>query len=319
MIIMKFGGTSVQNASAMKLAGAIVAGRASRQPVVIVSALAGITDCLIRSAECAAQGKEDAALKTQTQIATRHFQLVEELLRDSRLRNSTCQVVYETVREIQRVLESLAVLQDLTPRLLDRIMGYGEHLSSLIFAAHLWEKGVDAEWVDSRDVLITNGRHTDANPLMELSRRRVETVLLPRLARGLLPVIPGFTGATRDHVPTTLGRGGSDASATIFGALLRAEEIEIWTDVPGFMTADPRIVANATLIPLLSYAQASQLSHAGACVLHAKAVLYAQQENIPLWIRNTFEPERGGTVICSDAAARSLPALSFEPQNIEEI
>ncbi len=125
----------------------------------------------------------------------------------------------------------------------------------------------------------------------------------------MLHVIPGFTGATRDRVPTTLGRGGSDASAAIFGALLRAEEIEIWTDVPGFMTADPRIVANATLIPVLSYMQASQLSEAGAGVLHPKAVQYAQEANIPMRIRNTFEPEKEGTLVCSEPSPRNNEKL----------
>jgi aspartate kinase len=299
-IVMKFGGTSVQNADAMKRVARIIAKRVDQRPLVVVSALAGVTQSLIDAASSACKSPAEFR-KLLANLAARHLNVAEELIQASNRRKSAIHFLRRSFSEIRELMESVAVLQEVTPRTSDRISGYGELLSTFLLEAHLQECGIDAVWLDARKILITNNDFGKASPLTFFSLQRVREVITPLLERGTVPLIQGYIGGTLDSVPTTLGRGASDESATIFGNLLDADEIQIWTDVCGFLTADPKIDRNACTIPELTYALAAELSANGARVLHFNAIAWAQEKNIPIRILNSFQPGHPGTLIMEPA------------------
>ncbi len=301
MIVMKFGGTSVKDAGAMERVIEIVKTRAARRPVVVASAMVGVTDALIRCAEEAHAGRESEALKHLDSLTARHLVVTEEFIMEPSRRQYLHDTIKRHFQEIRTLLKGLAILGELTPRSLDAVVSYGERLSTLILAEAMRARELNAQWVDARQLIVTDDQFTRANPLMELSEKRAEEILIPLLEEQKIPVTQGFIGATQDGRTTTLGRGGSDYSAAILGALLEAEEIEIWTDVDGVMTADPRVVPEARTIGELSYAEAAELAYFGAKVLHPKTVLPAVERGIPLCILNTFAPEGSGTRIVEQA------------------
>ncbi len=314
MIVMKFGGTSVQDAAAMERVIEIVRSRRERQPVVVLSALAGTTDALQRCAEEAHRGREREALQLlEDGIVVRHREVVEGLLQDPMQRRLLLDSLEKHFQEVRMLLRGLAILGELTPRSLDTVLAYGERLSTLIATAAMQERGLPACWLDARELLVTDEQFTQATPLPAESAERVEKYLKPLLRDGAkIPVTQGFVGATPDGRTTTLGRGGSDYSAAILGALLDAEEIEIWTDVDGVMTADPRVVPEARTIRELSYTEAAELSYFGAKVLHPKTIRPAIERGIPLRILNTFNPEAPGTRIVRESARepRTVKAIT---------
>ncbi len=312
MIVMKFGGTSVQGAAAMRQVAQIVRSRVARRPAVVVSAMSGVTDALTRCAQEAHQGHEQEALRQLELLTERHLITSNELIQDHSHQRPLHDAIEKHFQEIQLLLRGLALLGELTPRSLDAVMAYGERLSSLLLVAALRARQLKAEWVDAREWMITDDQFTRANPLMELCETRARELMSPLIKKGKIPVTQGFLGATQDGRTTTLGRGGSDYSAAVLGALLDAEEIEIWTDVDGVMTADPRIVPEAHTISELSYAEAAELAYFGAKVLHPKTILPAIERNIPLRILNTFSPGKTGTRIvrqvCNDG--RTVKAIT---------
>jgi aspartate kinase len=312
MIVMKFGGTSIQDAAAIKQVAEIVRTRLSRRPVIVVSAMAGVTDALIRCAEEAHQGHEQEALQQLDALTARHLKTSKELIQDPSHQRRLNDAIESHSQEIQMLLRGLALLGELTPRSLDAVAAYGERLSSLLLVEALRSRELEAEWADAREWMITDDQFTRANPLMDLCSNRARELISPLLKKGKIPVTQGFIGATQDGRTTTLGRGGSDYSAAVLGALLDAEEVEIWTDVNGVMTADPRIVPEAHTISQLSYAEAAELAYFGAKVLHPKTILPAIERGIPLRILNTFSPEKTGTRIvrqvCNDG--RTVKAIT---------
>lgn len=312
MIVMKFGGTSLKDADAIERVVRIVKSRLERQPFVVASAMSGITDALIQCAELAHQGNEQDALNhLQDIVAARHSRVLSPLVKN-RIQLSLLQKsIEEKLQEIQLLLRGLAILGELTPRSLDAITSYGEQLSTLILAAAFKEHGVNESLIDARQILITDDQFTRANPLMDRCAERVREVLGPILREKRIPVTQGFVGGTESGITTTLGRGGSDYSAAIFGALLKAEEIEIWTDVPGVMTADPRVVPEACTIPEISYSEAAELSYFGARVLHPKTILPAIENGIPLYILNTFDPDDPGTRIVRESRSDARPVKAI--------
>jgi aspartate kinase len=300
-VIMKFGGTSVADAEAVSRVIAIARHQLDsnpydKPPVVVVSAMSKVTDRLLETARLAGIGDADGAAKTLSDLLERHLGVARTLVGGEALAALTTTLTDDFTAEIAAV-RALAERSEVTPCAQDALVAMGELASSRIIAAAFAAHGLPAVWVDARDVLVTDGEHTAAVPDMEATAARTEQCLGARVAGGEIPVLGGFIGATAAGVPTTLGRGGSDYSAAIFGACLGVDEIQIWTDVDGMLTADPRVVPDPKLVPVLSFAEASELAYFGAKVLHPSTILPAVAKNIPVRILNSRRPEVTGTII----------------------
>ncbi|MFB6286707.1 MAG: aspartate kinase [Candidatus Bipolaricaulia bacterium] len=300
MIVMKFGGTSVGGAAAMEAVMRAVESRRNRQPVVVTSAMRGVTDALSACADAATRGDESGAVGHLDKLAERHRTAARQLLDDGEALTELESWLESQVEEMRTLLKGLAILGELTPRSLDALLAYGERLSTRILQAAMAERGLAVAWIDAREVVVTDRHFGQATPLVDESRERAERLRAAAEA-GQIPVTQGFVGATADGTTTTLGRGGSDYSAAFLAQILDAEEIEIWTDVKGVMTADPEVVPEAHPVPELSYAEAAELAYFGAQVLHPLTVAPAVEAHIPLSILNTFEPEAPGTRIVREA------------------
>ncbi len=306
-VVMKFGGTSVADPQAIGRLMAIVQRQrqaqagGERPPVVVASALGGVTDRLLNAARLAEEGDADGAVAALHEIVDRHVAVATALTTGPR-RDDLLAEVREEFANVGGLVRALAVLREASPRSLDAVAASGELASSRIVAAALLEAGVPAVWVDARTVLVTDAEHTGAAPDMDATRDRGRARLAPIAAAGQVAVLGGFIGATPQGVTTTLGRGGSDYSAAIVGACLDVDEIQIWTDVDGMLTADPRVVAQPRLVPQLTFAEASELAYFGAKVLHPSTILPAVDRNIPVRILNSRRPEVSGTLITASAA-----------------
>jgi aspartate kinase len=301
---MKFGGTSVADPEAIERLIDIVRRQIAANPstatapVVVVSALAGVTDTLVAAAQLAEEGAGDRAAAELKALVERHVAVATAVTNGSRAR-----VLADARQEFDELIglvHALAVLREVSPRSHDAVLASGELVSSRIVAAALADHGIPSAWVDARTVLVTDAEHTGASPDMDETCARVRARLAPVAARGQVAVLGGFIGATANGITSTLGRGGSDYSAAIFGACLDADEIQIWTDVDGMLTADPRIVARPRLVRQLSFAEASELAYFGAKVLHPSTILPAVAKNIPVRILNSRRPENTGTRITAD-------------------
>src|SRR5271165_6082576 len=296
--IMKFGGTSVGDAPSIRKVIEIIRDAAHTSDlVVVVSAMSGVTNKLVEAATQSEAGNRDSVEMIFEQLRQRHYAAVSALIHAVSLRSRITAEAEQVFQEAGRLCEGTALLRELTLRARDSISSIGERLSAPLVAAALSECGVASEAIEATDLIQTDSCHGAADPRMDLTRERCQKRLRPLLRKGLVPVVTGFIGATAEGALTTLGRGGSDYSATILGAALEADEIVIWTDVDGMMTADPRLVPGACTIAEISYREAAELAHFGAKVLHPKTLRAVTQCGIPLWIRNTFAPERAGTKI----------------------
>jgi aspartate kinase len=300
VIVMKFGGTSVGSAERMKGVAARVRERLAERPVVVVSALGGVTDLLIRGARFALH-RDPASEKVLRDLVVRHQEVLRDLVTAGDVRNRLLAHLDAVAGELKILYTGVHYLEELTPRSLDAISAIGERLSCEIAAAALEQAGLPTRAIDARAVLVTDDGFGRALPLMEDTGRKVRDTVLPLLEGGVVPVIGGFIGATRDGVTTTLGRGGSDWSASILGALLNVREIQIWTDVDGMMTIDPRTVPAARVIPEVSFDEAAELAYFGAKVLHPASIRPAVEKGIPVRILNSMNPTAPGTLITRDA------------------
>jgi aspartate kinase len=303
-VIMKFGGTSVADAEAMNRVIAIVrrhiASHPTKQPpVVVVSAMSKVTDRLLETGRLAGAGDADAAAGMLAELLERHLGVATTLVNGDALHTLTTQLQGEFAAQSSAV-RSLAAQGEVTPRAMDALVAMGELASSRIVAAAFAAQQVPAVWVDARAALVTDGEHGAAGPDMDLTAARTRDQVGGKLGAGQVPVLGGFIGATTGGVTTTLGRGGSDYSAAIFGACLDVDEIQIWTDVDGMLTADPRVVASPRLVPELSFSEASELAYFGAKVLHPSTILPAVAKNIPVRILNSRRPEVTGTIITAN-------------------
>ena len=322
MRVLKFGGTSVADADAIERLAAIVrregaADRAAAQNgggvqglAIVVSALAGATDCLLGIADSAQSGQPEPALELVASLRARHLAVARDVA-DSDRALELREEIDEQFERLCAVVRSLAVLREVAPRSLDAVAALGEILSSRIVAAALATRGLQAEWIDPRRLILTDNSFTTATPLMPETFARVTDTLAPLLAAGRLPVTGGFVAATLEGVTTTLGRGGSDYSASIIGASLAADEIQIWTDVDGMLTADPRVYPAPHLVPQLSFAEAAELAYFGAKVLHPKTIHPALARAIPVRILNSRRPEGSGTRISSEPDGGRGPVAAF--------
>ena len=298
MIVMKFGGTSVESASAIERVAGIVKAREHRKPVVVVSAMGKTTNKLLALAQAAIHGKRDdyiAQLHDLRDFHSREARQVAPLADRAELDRT----LDDHFSELTELVKGLAVLGELTPRSIDAISSYGERLSSIIVALAFRHFGLRAIHLDSRRVIVTDGRHTQAAPIFNETYARLGAVMPPLADDGVV-VMGGFIGATQDGVTSTLGRGGSDFTASIVGAGIEAEEIQIWTDVDGMLTADPTILPGGHRVKTISFAEAAELAYFGAKVLHPATVLPAIEKNIPVLILNSRRPDAPGTRIVSE-------------------
>jgi len=299
MIVMKFGGTSVEDAAAIEQVAEIVRSRQKDGPVVVVSAFAKVTDQLVLMGQQASSGDCESCLQLLRAIRERHVETVKALLETEY--SEVSKRVESITAELEHFVRGVAAVRELSPRSSDCLLSFGELLSSEIVAAALAARGLDAVWVDARECIVSDAMHTRARPLFEPTKEHLEAKLSPVLVKSRIPVLGGFIAATQEGIPTTLGRGGSDFSAAIVGASLNAERIEIWTDVEGMMTTDPRLCAEARTIRQISFNEAAELAYFGAKVLHPATLLPAIEQNIPVYILNSRNLKSKGTRITAHA------------------
>ncbi|HTQ56222.1 MAG TPA: aspartate kinase [Bryobacteraceae bacterium] len=327
LLVMKFGGTSVGSAERMRAAAAIASDPALARPVaIVVSAMSKITDQLLDTMRHAEAGDSAGMGSNIARLRERHLECCRELLPAGRRAATEAGIAY-LIGEFERIAGGMLMLNEMPPRSVDEAVAIGERLSALLIAEYLNAQGTPAEAVNAAEIVVTDAAFGNASPLMEPTREKSRARLLPLLARGVLPVITGFNGATADGRPTTLGRGGSDFSASILSAALEASELWIWTDVDGIMSADPRLVPGAVVLDEVTYAEAAELAYNGAKVLHPRTLAPLIEKKIPVWSKNSFATAKPGTrivpAIHSATGARAVTSLarvamiSLEPASPE--
>jgi aspartate kinase len=294
LLVMKFGGTSMGSADRIRASAALCAAQAGRPVAVVVSAMSKITDLLLDTLRHAEGGDTQGVEANLRLLSERHRTACAELLENPK---ETQQAVDALIAEFSRISGGIALLGERPPRSVDEAVAAGERLSTLMMAAYLNQQGVRAQAVNAWDVIVTDAVFGNATPLMGPTREKAARVLRPLLEQGVIPIVTGFNGATSDGRPTTLGRGGSDFSASILAAALDASELWIWTDVDGIMSADPRIVPDPAVLSEVTYREAAELAYNGAKVLHPRTLAPLIEREIPVWSKNSFAPEKPGTRI----------------------
>ena len=295
MIVMKFGGTSVGSADSVRKVVEIIRQSQGRSPFVVVSAMSGVTDLLLASAR-KAMGRNSSTKQIIADIGTRHVGVISQLGLDASL------ILPELV-ELEHVLFGISLVKELTARTLDYVASFGERMSSKIVAAYAIKSGLNAQAFNSYDLGLVTDENFGEAEILPTTYSAISSAVR-KIQAGAIPVVTGFIGKTEDGEITTLGRGGSDYSASIFGAALNAGEIQIWTDVDGIMTADPSIVPGATSVDVVSFEEASELAYFGAKVLHPKTIVPAMNMKIPVRVLNTFNPPFRGTLILKDVSKK---------------
>jgi aspartate kinase len=310
MIVMKFGGTSVQDETAIGRSIQAVLRHLNRQPVVVLSAMAGVTNSLLKIADLAHSGDREGAEAISAQLRDHHLAVAGRLLSGSGLAEVEGRLL-GFFAEIANLIQGLYLLGESSPRTKDALASLGERMSTLIFAHAFCERGYPAELLDSRRMVRTDDRFTQATVLQDVSFPSIREQIAPVLEKGAIPILQGFIGSTLDGRTTTIGRGGGDLSASLVGAALRAADIQIWTDVPGILTTDPRIVPRAYKIRAISFAEASELAYFGAKVLHPSTLLPAVERDIPVHVCNSFAIDQAGTCISAKSVPSSAPIKSI--------
>lgn len=300
MIVMKFGGSSVESAAAIDRVVSIVEARLARRPVVVVSAMGKTTNRLLECAQLAVAGQRQSALDRLAGLRAFHHAEAPDVTSE----------IDRHFDELAELLRGMSVLGEMTPRSTDAISAYGERLSSIVVTAAFRKRGIAAEHVDARELIVTDDRHTQAAPLYAETYERLRA-RVPALAARAVVVMGGFIGSTKPGVTSTLGRGGSDFSAAIVGAGIGAEEIQIWTDVDGMLTCDPRVLPGGRRVRVISFAEAAELAYFGAKVLHPSTVLPAVEQQIPVLILNSRRPDVEGTRIVAEGVPSENPIKSI--------
>ena len=317
-IVLKFGGTSVEDAAAMQRTADIVASRRipatgglpAQQPIVVTSAMSKVTDQLLAAATASGRGDRNGALAISARIRHRHLETAAKLF-SSASAAGVHQWIEAECNTLDELLRGIAAVGELTVRTTDLVASFGERLSSRLLGEYYAERGLAGQHVDARLCIITDSQHGKAFPLPALIESRIAEHLLPHLIAGRVPILGGFIGATEAGITTTLGRGGSDYTAALLGEALRASAIEIWTDVDGILTADPRICPDALRVRHISFEEAAELAYFGAKVLHPATILPAVKKNIPVWVLNSKNPSSEGTKITALAPRSSSPFKSI--------
>jgi aspartate kinase len=309
---MKFGGTSVEDAQAMKRTASIVRGRRERglEAVVVVSAMAKVTDLLLSAASAAGRGDKAGALAIGARLRHRHIDTTAALLETERFARLQ-QTLHQEFDALDDLLRGIAAVGELTPRTNDLVLSFGERLSSRMIAEAFEQSGLNGVHVDARSCIVTDATYGKAVPQEREIEEKLAAIVLPLIEAGKTPVLGGFIGATGDGITTTLGRGGSDFTAALIGGGMHAGAIEIWTDVNGIMTTDPRICPDALRVKTISFEEAAELAYFGAKVLHPATILPAVQKSIPVWVLNSRNPENEGTKITAMSAKCASPFKSI--------
>ena len=299
LLTIKFGGTSMGNHDAIAQAGRIITDQRAQghRILTVVSAMAGVTDQLKQAARSSSTGDDLTHVDIVNAIRARHYETIEQLVTDDKIKKATLEEQEMLLSNLNAMCHSIAVLREVTPRGMDLIMSFGERLSARVLAAHLRDRGFASMAIDASELIVTDNNFQDAAPIVEETNQRVQEYLVPYLESGSLPIVTGYIGATRDGIITTLGRGASDFSGAILGAAINTDDLWIYTDVDGIMTTDPRIVPTARVIPVLSYGEVGELAYFGAKVLHPKTIQPVIDRNVPVRVRNTFNPTHPGTLI----------------------
>jgi len=299
MLILKFGGTSVADGRHIQRVAELAAARLDQRPVVVVSAMGGVTDQLLEGVERALERDTKGYRAIVATLRDRHEAAIAALQLDGGARDALIAETKGVLDELRRIYQGIRILGEATARSRDAVLVRGERLSSRIVAAALDRTGCRSAWTDAERIITTDGSFGRARPDPAALRANIDEHLRPTVEAGDVAVLGGFVGATEDGIPTTLGRGGSDYTAALVGAALGADEVQIWTDVDGMMTADPRIVDASCVIPEVDYAEASELAYFGAKVLHPATLRPAIEAGIPVRIKNTSRPDGAGTAIRS--------------------
>jgi len=311
MIVIKFGGTSVGDADRVANAIDIVAERQHLHPVIVVSALSGVTNDLVEASEAAREQKPGDVAEIVRRVRARHEDVALHLVQQkSDFFETFIKQLSKQIDEIDTILRGIALLGEITPRAKDKVVSIGEKLSSVLFTYTMMMRGLPGDHVHSEEVIWTDDRFGEATPNMERTTQHAQRVLVPLLERKRIPVMGGFIGRTEAGATTTLGRNGSDYSAAVVGAAIRAQEVQIWTDVDGLLTCDPRLVPGARVIDLLSFEEAAELAQFGA-KLHPRTLEPAREANIPVRVLNTHNPASPGTLITRAGAAASMGPRSI--------
>lgn len=324
-VVMKFGGTSVGSAAAIRETAGLIEKflRQEDQVIVVASGMGSkpvkVTDLLLNGSAGALTGRLDEIERTAEHLRAIHDEALDGLLEPGETRERVRAEVHAFIERFDELCRAIAVLGEISPRAADAIGGMGEQMSVRILAAYLNQVGIAAEAIDATELIVTDDEFTSATPLIGPTNARTTARLEPLLARGVVPVVTGFIAATEEGVTTTLGRGGSDYSAALIGRAVGAREVWIWTDVDGVMSADPRVVPDARTIDFLTYREISELAYFGAGVLHPRTMRPVMESEIPLRIKNTFNPDHPGTVIVANGqaaaggvkAVTAIPALSL--------
>lgn len=328
LLVMKFGGTSMGSAERMRAAAEIVSKECTKRPVcVVVSAMSKVTDLLLDTLRHAELGDRTAVDGNLRILLERHKQTCDELLNGpvTHLHESAANAVQSLMAEFHRIADGMFMLSACPPRSVDAAIAIGERLSSVLLAHYLKSVGISAKAVNAAEVVVTDAVFGNASPQMDATREQCARRLQPLLSEGTVPVVTGFNGATADGQPTTLGRGGSDFSASILAASLDAAELWIWTDVDGIMSADPRLIENVAVLDEVTYAEAAELAYNGAKVLHPRTLAPLVEKKIPVWSKNSFAPHKPGTKIVDRLSGplgvravtsmSNVALISMEPAN----
>jgi aspartate kinase len=310
MIVCKFGGTSVQDAEAMTRVAQIIGRRRKQQPIVVASAMGKTTNQLLEAAQTAARGKRQEALDLLTKIKEKHLKEAQKL-GIATTEDWVFEVMQGYFKEMRDLAKGLAALGELTPRTTDAMASYGERLATAILTQVLENNGIPAQLMDARQCVITDDNYMRAAPLFDLTDSAIVEHLLPVVKAGKVPVFQGFIGRTKNGITTTIGRGGSDYSAAIVGAALDVDDIQIWTDVDGIMTTDPRTVPEARRIKAISFDEAAELAYFGAKVLHPATIIPAVRKKIPVHVLNSYKPDQEGTLITDEAPPCENPVKAI--------
>ena len=301
-LVMKFGGTSVGSSSAIKRAAQLIADTSQEwsRVAVVTSAMSGVTNLLLESAANAVQGKPHLYVQAATKLQSMHHAVITELINEPKIQARTYQEIDKLLSEFNNLCYAIQVIGEATPRAMDAIAGLGERMSVRLLSAVLQSKGIASQYVEATELIITDEHFQGAHPDLTATQSKAQTILNPLLDTGIIPIITGFIASTASGIQTTLGRGGSDYSAAILGAVLPSDEVWIWTDVDGVMSADPRLVPDARSIAVLSYREIAELAYFGAKVLHPKAIRPVIEKGIGLRVCNTFNPQHAGTMIVAE-------------------
>jgi bifunctional aspartokinase / homoserine dehydrogenase 1 len=316
LLVMKFGGTSMGSAERIKVAAGICTEQKRQRPVVaVVSAMSGVTDLLLNTLRHAEGGDETGIAANIERLTARHLEACKELLDDARCQSITSGI-HALIGDFQRITNGVRMLGERPPRSVDEAIAIGERMSALMMSEYLKASGVAAEAINGASVIVTDAVFGNATPIMPETRKKADQILRPLLDRGAIAVVTGFNGATMDGRPTTLGRGGSDFSASILAAALDASELWIWTDVDGIMSADPRSVPDARVLDSLTYSEAAELAYNGAKVLHPRTLAPLIDRQIPVWSKNSFNLKHPGTRILGAVDAPPGPRAVTSMANV---